>query len=259
VLELLMSEHILFIFEGRITEQNITDNLCLFFINDEGKRLARASYGFNIYQLYQKLSDDPGLDLYELVVEEILKRDLITDNDQAVIEIGDSEKISDIYLFFDYDCHCTNADDQKLQVMLTRFDDSQGDGLLNISYPMVEAIRHQENAEYTYMLHSTADLSNYKDWIKAQRRAENISTDYFNWGLYTGPIWKEIIDVNLRRANQLVNNTSILPDIPVESLEIFDAQKSKHIPSSEVVVLSSFPLMLHIFYGNKLSEKVNLV
>jgi len=251
-----MSNFVLFIFEGLKTEQNITNNLCDFFINDGTKKLLKASYGFTIYKLYKELGKDPDLDVYELIVEQINKRAKISTSDQEVLNIEDSENISDIYLFFDYDCHCSNADDNKLLHMLNRFSDPQSTGLLCISYPMIEAIRHQESKEYSYPLHSTNDLVNYKSWVNQQVRDNNFNPQYNNWGAYTLPIWKEIIQINLARANQLTNGSLTLPDTPTEQLNIFSSQLTKHIPNEEVAVLSSFPLMLHTFYGDKLNNKL---
>lgn len=47
-----------------------------------------------------------------------------------------------VYLFFDYDAHATLADDRKIMQMLDFFDNETENGLLYISSPMVEAIRH---------------------------------------------------------------------------------------------------------------------
>jgi len=253
-----MSNFVLFIFEGKATEQNITNNLCHFFINEGNKKLVRASFGFNVYKLFKELEKDPDLDTYELIIEQLQKRTDIRDTDQEVLDIEDSEKISDIYLFFDYDCHCTNANDEKVLQMLNRFDDPQGNGLLCISYPMVESIRHQENENHSYVTHSTSDLANYKPWINQQVKDSHLSSKYHNWGAYTLPIWKEIIHVNLARANQLTQNTLNIPDTPIEQLTIFDSQASNHIPNNEIAVLSSFPLMLYDFYGENLSNKLGL-
>jgi hypothetical protein len=251
-----MSSITLFIFEGKGTEQNITANLCKYFINEKDKTLIKASYGFNIYKLFEELENDKALDIYELIVEELEKRPVISESDQLVLDIEDSENISDIYLFFDYDCHCTNANDKKLEIMLNRFNDAQGDGLLCISYPMVESIRHQKSAIYSYETYPTSDLPNYKTWVTLQIREGELDIQYQNWGLYTLSIWKDIINVNLARANQLTLGLSKAPNNPLVQLDIFHSQQEKHIPKNEVAVLSSFPLMLHDFYGDELTSKL---
>jgi len=250
-----MSSIVLFIFEGRVTEPNITNNMSSFFLNESENRLLKASYGFNIYKLHEKLNDDHGLDLYEIIVEELLKRESITVEDQAVIDIKDSDSISDIYLFFDYDCHCSNADDQKLEEMLNTFNDSQENGLLQISYPMVESIRHQRSSLYQYETHPINNLSQYKGWVNAEIRKGTFDTKYQNWGLYDLATWQEISNVNLQRANYLLNSEVSVSKDPIQPLDIFIAQKEHHIPKQEIAVISSFPLTLHEFYGSDLFDK----
>lgn len=252
---LLMSSIVLFIFEGKVTEPNITNNLSNFFLNENGNRLLKASYGFNIYKLHEALNNDQGLDLYEIIVEELNKRERKTAEDQAVIDIQDFSKISDIYLFFDYDCHCSNADDDKLEEMLSTFNNSQENGLLHISYPMVEAIRHQKRVAYEYEVHSTGNLSEYKNWVNEEIRNGTLDSKYQNWGLYNLTTWEAISNVNLLRANFLLNDEFVRPIEPAQPFDIFRSQKDKNIPNQEVTVLSSFPLMLHEFYGSELFDK----
>ncbi len=254
--EHLMSNVVLFIFEGVKTEQNITDNLIKYFIKDDSSSLVRASFGFNIYELYKKLHEDEGLDLYGIIVEELKKRQKQTKFDKEVININDPEQISDIFLFFDYDCHCHNADDKKLERMLAIFNNSQENGLLHISYPMVESIRHQRGVEFTSELHSTKDLVNYKSWINQQADSGNLSDRYYNWGAYTLPVWSEIVTTHLMRANHLVACNASIPPVPLQPLDIFSSQKQKYIPDEKVAVINAFPCMLHEFYGEQLVQKL---
>lgn len=273
-----MSNIVLFIFEGAKTEPLITQNLSQFFINEPNKTLLKASYGFNIYKLYEALEEEPGLDVHGVVVEELERRESrakldpkqrpLSELDRAVMAIDDPDEISDIYLFFDYDCHCSNANDEKLEKLLARFNDSQEDGLLCISYPMVEAIRHQKGEHYTYETHTTKALNGYKKWVNQGIKDGELDGKYQNWGLYTLPIWRDITSVNIQRAKQLTSDDvetisggahnsgsslSISGDV-IPSELIFDKQKEKHIPHQEVAVLSAFPLMLHYHYGDKLTE-----
>jgi len=248
-----MSSSVLFIFEGKKTEPNIANSLSDFFINEKSNSLLKASYGFGIYQLYKKLKDDPYIELYDIIVEEILKRDKITPSDQEVLNIKDYDNISDIYLFFDYDCHCSNANDEHLASMLEHFDDSQDKGLLCISYPMVEAIRHQLDHSWDPILHSIQndDLRGYKKWINNEK---TLCKTYHNWANYDLKVWKEITETNLARANSLVNDSNSLPSDPLIPSDIFSAQLEKHIPQRQISVLSAFPFMLHDFYGDELYQ-----
>ena len=247
-----MSSHILFVFEGEKTEQNITNSLSKFFIQEPDKALIRASYGSNIYKLWKELKKDLDQDLLELLKIEIRKRDKISEHDQAILDIDDSDTISDIYLFFDYDCHCGNADDNKLSEMLSIFNDSMDQGLLCISYPMVESIKHSLlNNNNTPKTHPITDLTKYKSFVN---QITNADIRYQNWGLYDLKIWQEIIEINLQRANFLVDDLWDLPTTPIGQEILFEAQLSKHVPNNEVAVISAFPMMLHDYYGSKLID-----
>ncbi len=248
-----MSNKILFIFEGNKTEQNITRNLKQFYIEDKQNQLLQASYGHNIYNLCNKLKQDDGLDLFELIKEEVEKRTNKSDTDHQFLAIESTESISDIYLFFDYDPHCSNANDQQLEEALTLFDDSMENGLLLISYPMVEAIRHQGNFDEP-LTYSTQHLSEYKTFVNTD---ENVDSTFHNWGLYTKDTWEKLIEVHLKRVNTLIEGHFAFPSEPIEQQIIFTQQKEKYIPQEQCLVLSAFPLMLHDFYGKRLLENLN--
>ncbi|MBO0137344.1 hypothetical protein J0673_13640 [Vibrio sp. Vb2736] len=251
-----MSSYILCIFEGRSTEQNIANNLCEHILNEDDKVVLRASYGFNIYKLYEEISKDEFFDSYEIIAEELRKRDgPLRQEEIDVLEIADATKISDIYLFFDYDCHCSNADDEKLADMIRTFNDPQDRGLLCVSYPMVEAIRHQNSHEYEEVLHSIEDLENYKNWVK---NSPELDRRYFNWGLFDLDIWSEISKQHLARANYLVGDVLELPEYQLDQESIFNKQLEKHVPENRIAVISAFPLMLFDYYGTRLMERLEV-
>ncbi|MCE2570273.1 hypothetical protein [Motilimonas eburnea] len=256
-----MSSYVLCIFEGKKAEPNITHSLCNCILNSEDKVILRASYGFNIYKLYAELKKDPYLDTYELIAEELKKRRVaenrqgkeLNEDELAVINIDDSTLISDIYLIFDYDAHCTNANDEKLTEMLEKFSDAQDEGLLLVSYPMVEAIKHQQGAKYQEEVYPISGFANYKSWTNTYSLLDK---RYQNWGAYDFDIWKEIIEHHLARANYLLNEQLSLPVSQLESRDIFMQQLEKHIPDGNVAVVSSFPLMLFDFYGDRLQSRL---
>ncbi len=247
-----MSSYVLCIFEGQRAEPNITDNLCRHLLDEDAKTILKVSFGCNIYKLYQEVIKDEYFDTYELLIEQLVKRPNLSENDKAVLEIDDPDNISDIYLFFDYDCHCSNADDEKLQVMLDTFNDPQNRGLMCISYPMVEAIRHQQDEAFSEVLHPITELTNYKKWINQN---QDLDKSYHNWGAYTFNTWRSITQCHLVRANYLVNDLLVLPELQVEQDVIFENQLAKHIPNNEVAVISAFPLMLFDYYGNELYQR----
>ena len=246
-----MSSYTLFIFEGT-TERNVVDSLKGCFFDNSGNSIVYASYGHNIYQLCSELSEDEGLDTYSVLCEAIARRE---DSNDDILDIP-QHKISDIYLFFDYDPHTTNAGDQKLVSMLEKFNNSQESGKLFVSYPMLEAIRHVPELNYGLISFPIDQLKDYKKYLKARDENQilkNVMEYFFNWGLYSKDTWIELIKINLVRANILVNQRIELPENYIEQLNVFESQKLHYIkPLKHVAVISAFPLMLLEYYGANL-------
>lgn len=241
-----MSSNVLFVFEGKRAEPNIARNLRETILERDSKIVVQTSYGMNIYNLFNKITIDEYFNTYEFIVQELNQKQDLTDDDIAVMGIEDPDDISEIYLFFDYDCHCSNADDEKIRQMVELFNDAQDKGLLCVSYPMVEAIRHQRGHEPEYLTHSTTDLRSYKTWVNA---APEIDKQFQNWGLYTLETWVSITKQHLSRVHFLLTDSLELPTEPVCMLEVFERQMDKHRPDNEVAVISGFPMMLLDHYG----------
>lgn len=249
-----MNSYSLLIFEGH-TERHVTDNLKKYFLESNNNTLVYASFGHNIYQLSQEIQKDSGLDLFELVCEVIDRRN---DKNREIFEI-DRENISDIYLFFDYDPHTTNANNEDLLTMLSTFNNSNDNGMLYINYPMLEAVRHIKEDNFDEITFTIDDLVNYKRFLtcRSNNLLVNVNESFHNWGLYTKEIWKKIIEINLGRANNLVNECNSLPEKIITQDALFECQKQKHIiPKNRVSVISAFPLMLHNYYGSNLWKKL---
>lgn len=250
-----MTSYTLLVFEGE-TEKHVVNSLKNYFITKDSSILLYATFGHNIYQLSNELENDPGLDLHGLLCEAIERREA-KDNELLNIE---RDAISDIYLFFDYDPHTSNASDEILSKMLNTFVDSQDMGQLFINYPMLEAVRHIPKIDYQQITFPIAQLINYKRFL-TQRNSNGelveVLPQFFNWGLYTLEIWQTIIKINLARANSLVFGTAQLPEKIIEQLEIFAAQKKHYITSkNSISVISAFPFMLHHYYGENIWEQL---
>lgn len=251
-----MSSNVLFVFEGAGAEPNISRNLRHTILDKDSKLVVQTAYGMNIYKLFSEIVKDEYFDTYEFIYRQLENRAHPTDDDLAVMEIEDPEKISEIYLFFDYDCHCSNADDDKIRQMVELFNDAQDKGLLCVSYPMVEAIRHQKGHEVEYLTHETTDLANYKRWVNA---APSMDKQFLNWGLYTQETWSSITKQHLSRANCLLTDALKLPTSPICVVEIFEKQMEKHRPYDQVAVISGFPLMLLDHYGSDTYKALGLI
>jgi len=108
-----MSNNILFIFEGTKTEKSITDNLTKFFVNEN--TVITCAYCTTIYKMYADISEDEYLDTFGLVKDIEANKDTLKD--------FKSSDFAQIYMFFDYDGHATNASDKKLSDLLDFFNE----------------------------------------------------------------------------------------------------------------------------------------
>ena len=133
-----MAEHILFVFEGEKTENQIANNLLSFFIKEEGKVVVKSAYKTDIYWLYSQIIEDGDLDIFHLLKE---KNDHLKEYSRDIF--------SQIYLFFDYDGHISTASPEKVETLLTFFNEETDNGKLYISYPMVEAIKCYKSRDET--------------------------------------------------------------------------------------------------------------
>ena len=121
----------LFIFEGGKTEDKFVEKLEANFLGE--RHAIKCVYDAEIYQLYKTIKAEDGF--FDIVS---LLKDRKAENAEALKEY-ERDSFAYIYLFFDYDAHSTMADDYKIEEMLTFFNDETENGLLYISYPMVEA------------------------------------------------------------------------------------------------------------------------
>ncbi len=235
-----MSNVILFVFEGEKTEAQIFESLKSHFLKENKNTILCASYNTVIYKLYKKLKENRFIDL----VEELRPNNL------SKLSNILRDDISEIYLFFDYDPHATNASDAKLREMLEYFNSETENGKLYISYPMVEAIKHLKidiNFQNTTIAIEKQILEKYKKFV-------NIQCDpcYFKIQDLTFEHWKTIIEEHCKKLNFIINDSFSFPEKIVEQLDIFNTQLNKYInQKNEVAVLSAFPILLLDYYGVK--------
>lgn len=239
-------EYILFIFEGIKTETIIFNNLKKYFLEKKEENVTQdiiISYGTVIYKLYKEFFIDGILD-EDLDLITILKP---TNKDGEIIK---NIQVPEIYLFFDYDSHASNASDEKLMNMLQLFNNESNKGKLFISYPMVEAIKHlKDNVSFKNV---TAKSNNeYKNLV-------SLNCNYNLKGLsnLTQENWNLIISEHCKKVNFIVHGNFEFPKSIIEQLEIFLNQKEKYIETeSKVSVLSAFPIFLLDYYGvNKFKD-----
>ena len=175
-----------------------------------------------------------------------------------------------IYLFFDYDAHSTLASDDKIMEMLNFFDNETENGLLYISYPMLEAIRHYRDMQSFKELIVKCKRTNcpYKndcDEVEAclkEPHYKNVSASecqpqLTNINKYTKDVWQELIRAHVSKMNYLVHDVFDLPKQIESQSEIFSKQLEKYINHKcpEVAVLSAFPIYVLDYYGVETLKK----
>lgn len=233
-----MSNNILFIFEGPKTEKSITDNLIKFFVNEN--TVITCAYCTTIYKMYSDISADEYLDTFNLVKDIEANKDTLKDYKRS--------DFAQIFMFFDYDGHATNASDKKLNDLLGFFNEETEKGKLYISYPMVEALKHIESYDtFKDLIVSSQDFENYKKIV-----SDNCIETLKHFHLYDIDAWKTVIKSHLMKMNDIVNDTYQFPISVIDQLTIFSKQIEKHINKDKTVaILSAFPIFLHDYYGNE--------
>lgn len=127
-------EHILFIFEGEKTEYSFYEALQKHNLSLKSKsREILSTFKADIYQLYKKVLKEDAEVFALLKMRDSALENLSKDN------------VSSIFLFFDFDCHATNASDDKIRELVEFFNNETENGKIFISYPMVEAFKYFKN------------------------------------------------------------------------------------------------------------------
>ena len=243
-------EYIAIISEGEKTEKQIINNLENNFTTFSNK-IIFLSYKANIYNLFREIEEDEDIDIISLLKEKQIKANKIR-NDVENIDVSNinSDDISQIYLFFDYDGHTENASDEEIVKMLNKFDNETENGKLYISYPMVEALKHlkKDKLDINNYLVEAKTRINYKNFVSQ-------NTDYENLVNLTKGNWLFIISENLKRCLFLLEIKNINYEIysnMINQESIFNKQLNKYISKEEkVLVLSAFPFFLIEYFGEE--------
>ena len=229
------SNNILFIFEGSKAEPSIHEKIKEFFFPKN--TIITCVFGTVIYAIYKDIQTDNDLDIFSLLKDRIS-------------ELKDYNRtyFSEIYLFFDYDNHASNASDVKLKDLLEIFNDETENGKLYISYPMVEALKHFCNHN-DFQNTSATCSEDYKKLVNDY--CKNNNNNFIDFKTYTYDVWKSLISANLFKMNYIINDNYSFPTQIYSQLEIFENQKKKFInENNEVSVLSAFPIFIHDYFGN---------
>lgn len=268
----LIKEKHLFVFEGGSAEPKYHASLEKEFL---GERFAiKCVYNAEIYQLYKQMKNDD----FETDIVTLLKSR--TKENAEALKDYDRDSFAYVYLFFDYDAHSTMADDSKIDEMLDYFNNETDHGLLLLSYPMVEAIRHFRNFDSFKTLSVKCkrgtkientncpyknDCIDIDDCLKEPHYKTLVSQDndpkLNNINGYNKMIWNDLIKAHVYKANYILSNQYCYPERRIDQKDLFKQQKAKYINKRcpEVAVLSSFPMYILEYFGaSKLKEKLNL-
>jgi len=239
-----MAETILFIFEGERTEPQILKNLEKIFFTEGSAPLIYATYNGEIYQLWEYVKDDKLLDLVDVLKERCER------NCEELKDL-ERENIGQIYLFFDYEGHATGATDEKIEQMLSHFDDEFENGKLYISYPMVEALK-DDASDFKSRTVPAKENIQYKNQVSKIANHHDIRK-------VDGKIWCRIISRNLKKSNFIVNRDYSEPEKHPQQDLIFDGQQEHYIkPNDTIAVLSGIPFFIVEYFDHeKLSEILN--
>ncbi len=229
--------NILFVFEGIRPEYGIINSLQKEIFTDS---FIRCAFTTTMYTLYKEISEDEDLDLFSLLKEMDVNKETLKDYTR--------DDFAEIYLFFDYDGHTSNADDKKTSKLLDFFNEETDKGKLYISYPMSEALKHIEDFNTFKDLNFPINKgSDYKTIVKKRGVAE-----LRNFHFYTLEIWKKVINIHLKKMNYIVFDDFKYPNELIEQITIFNNQLEKYINKDKTVsVLSAFPIFLHDYYVNE--------
>ena len=243
-------EYIAIISEGEKTEKQIINNLQRNFPTFSNK-IIFLSYKANIYNLFREIEEDEDIDIISLLKEKQIKAiEIRKDVENIDVSNINSDDISQIYLFFDYDGHTENASDEEIVKMLNKFDNETENGKLYISYPMVEALKHlkKDKLDINNYLVEAKTRINYKNFVSQ-------NTDYENLVNLTKGNWLFIISENLKRCLFLLEIININYEIysnMINQESIFNKQLDKYISQEEkVLVLSAFPFFLIEYFGEE--------
>jgi hypothetical protein len=231
-----MASNILFVFEGEKTEKQITNNLTKYFINENV--IVQCAFCTDIYQLHREISEDEDLDTFELLKSK--------KQNETILSKFSRNNFAEIYMFFDYDGHASLANDDKIIELLNFFNEETSFGKLFISYPMVEALKHQsDNDDFKLLKVKAKENIGYKKIV-----SEQCDNKLIDFTVYTKSIWVQLIELHLKKMNYIIKNDFGIPSEKISQNDIFSKQLEKYINIDlTVAVLSSFPIFLFDYYG----------
>lgn len=152
----------------------------------DDKTVITCVFGTVVYALYNEIKEDSDLDVFTLLKSRIRE-----------LQKFDRNTFSEIYLFFDYDAHASNASNTKLEVLFSTFDNETENGKLYVSYPMLESLKH-----YTTLQDFKTKIAKCNEQYKKQVNRE-CDPKYIDFNRYDKEIWRELSEAHLCKMNYI--------------------------------------------------------
>lgn len=245
-----MTKVILCVTEGEKTEVKIIPQLQKHFMTHD--KLEIISFKAEIYQFYRHIKDlnDVFLDTFALLKMRHPQDDIFKKYNRS--------DIAEIYLFFDYDGHATQANDQAIIDMLSYFNDETNMGKLYVSYPMIEAFKDPlpslpSNLPKKLLISLG---SQYKTNVNQQQTNQN----FHKIGSLQKRDWEQQLILHLKTGHFITQRLFTLPDYKtvisaLNQVNIFHHQKTQYIDiTKEIAILSVLPFFLVEYLGKPLLE-----
>ncbi len=264
---------ILLIFEGIKEEPKIMQTVKELFFKDN-PNMVQCAYGSDTHTFVKEVKDlqkDGGeVDIFNVVKNRMNQRGDTSLNDFI------SSQFEATYLFFDYDPQNKMIQldqlNEEISEIIDVLSDSSENGMIFISYPMVEALyclNCKPDFNFCNYIVSIDQLNKGKSWAMEYdfyRKRYNIIFKTDKMGNIKEDdntperksslkeIWNHLIKANASKANFICNaNNTPPPNVEdITTKEIFNKQLEKYVlKDNSVSVLSAFPLFLfEYFHGN---------
>jgi hypothetical protein len=224
---------ILLLVEGEKLEVNLLNKLLAIYSLDVNYEI--YPYKTNIYELYERMFKGNEEDLDVLDLLGILKE---RDHDSKIL----NEDYSDIILVFDYEPQDNRFSEERINLMLSYFNESTDNGKLYINYPMAESFKHIKSIPDSDYKERAVDFSvlssgKYKELVSKESKFTDIN-------IYSKQIFNSIIIHNIRKAYYITKSEYDIEDIKagyyeLEPIEILKKQNYVLINSKQIYVLNT--------------------
>ncbi len=246
--------NILILVEGKRTEPALFQRMleCFPEVNISPENI--LVYNTNLWVLNQMLTKSFGEFWY--FSEEIDFREYL----KSIYEELKGQKITDIFLVFDYERQDERFNAQNLENMLTFFNDSVENGQLYINYPMIEAYKHLTAAPlpddgYKNRICKVNAISEYKSIVAKEGRYQDVRK-------LDRELLKQIVIHNIKKASYILGEGYDLTEEEIhdfcQTVDYVEIAKRQNMASAEatgiIYVISTCVLFLAEYNSRLIME-----